>query len=90
MSDTFEVQSEEITDENAYNDAMNQYNYDVTKYEKSMADINAKTSVIQEQDRHLELRLKTLDTERTSLQNEIETIKKIMEKKVDEVFKTYQ
>ncbi|MGN1124689.1 MAG: hypothetical protein ACI4SM_00760, partial [Candidatus Gastranaerophilaceae bacterium] len=63
MSETFDLQSEEVTDQNAYNDAMNQYNYDVTCYEKAMADINAKTSVIQEQDRTLELRLKQLDTE---------------------------
>lgn len=89
MSDTFEVQSEEITDENAYNDAMNQYNYDVTKYEKSMADINAKTSVIQEQDRQLELRLKQLETEQKALTTEMDAVKGIISKNVESTFKTF-
>ena len=89
MSDTFEVQSEEITDEKAYNDAMNQYNYDVTKYEKSMADINAKTSVIQEQDRQLELRLKQLETEQKALSTEMDAVKGIISKNVESTFKTF-
>lgn len=89
MSDTFEVQSEEITDEKAYNDAMNQYNYDVTKYEKSMADINARTSVIQEQDRQLELRLKQLETEQKALTTEMDAVKGIISKNVESTFKTF-
>ncbi len=89
MSDTFEVKSEEITDENAYNDAMNQYNYDVTCYEKSMADINAKTSVIQEQDRQLELRLKQLETEQKALTTEMDAVKGIISKNVESTFKTF-
>lgn len=89
MSDTFNVKSEEITDEKAYNDAMNQYNYDVTKYEKSMADINAKTSVIQEQDRQLELRLKQLETEQKALTTEMDAVKGIISKNVESTFKTF-
>ena len=89
MSDTFNVKSEEITDEKAYNDAMNQYNYDVTCYEKSMADINAKTSVIQEQDRQLELRLKQLETEQKALSTEMDAVKGIISKNVESTFKTF-
>lgn len=89
MSDTFNVKSEEITDEKAYNDAMNQYNYDVTCYEKSMADINAKTSVIQEQDRQLELRLKQLETEQKALTTEMDAVKGIISKNVESTFKTF-
>lgn len=40
---TYALNTETITDENAYNDAMNQYNYDMQVYEKKIADINAKT-----------------------------------------------
>ena len=32
MSSNFELHAEEITDKNAYDDAMNQYNYNVTKF----------------------------------------------------------
>ena len=86
----FSLHAESTTDNTAYNAAMIQYNQEKQAYDDRVNEIENSRQKIQEQDRHLELRLKTLDTERTSLQNEIETIKKIMEKKVDEVFKTYQ
>ena len=89
MSETFEVKSEEVTDEKSYNDAMNQYNYDVTQYEKAMSDINAKTSIIQEQDRTLELRLKQLETEQKALSTEMEAVKGIISKNVESTFKTF-
>lgn len=63
------LNAETITDEAAYNDAMNQYNYDQTVYEKAIQDINAKTEKIQEQDRTLELRLRQLDTEQEAPSN---------------------
>lgn len=86
----FSLHAESTTDNTAYNAAMVQYNQEKQAYDDRVNQIENSRQKIQEQDRTLELRLKTLDTERTSLQNEIETIKKIMEKKVDEVFKTYQ
>ncbi len=89
MSTEFKVTSEEVTNEQAYNDAMNQYNYDVTCYEKAMADINAKTKVIQEQDRQLELRLKQLDTEQKALTSEMDAVKGIIQKNVESTFKTF-
>lgn len=89
MSTEFKLKSEEVTNEKAYNDAMNQYNYDVTCYEKAMADINAKTKVIQEQDRQLELRLKQLDTEQKALTSEMDAVKGIIQKNVESTFKTF-
>ena len=47
---TYALKTETITDQNAYDDAMNQYNYDMQVYEKKIADINAKTEKIQEED----------------------------------------
>ena len=86
----FSLHAESTTDNVAYNAAMVQYNQEKQAYDDRVNEIENSRQKIQEEDRTLELRLKMLDTERTSLQNEIETIKKIMEKKVDEVFKTYQ
>lgn len=86
----FALNTETITDENAYNDAMNQYNYDMQVYEKKIADINAKTEKIQEQDRTLELRLRQLDTEQEALQTEMEAVKKVIEKNIESTFKTFQ
>ena len=86
----FSLNTKSITDENAYNDAMNQYNYAVQVYEKKIADINAKTKKIQEQDRTLELKLRQLDTEQEALQTEMEAVKKVIDKNIESTFKTFE
>lgn len=86
---TFTVQTETITDQAAYQDAMNQYEYDKAQYEKAVQDINAKTEIIQEEDRTLELRLKQLDTEQNALQTEMEAVAKVIDKNVEMTFKTF-
>ncbi|MBR6127743.1 hypothetical protein IKQ21_08680, partial [bacterium] len=80
---------ETITDEAAYADAMNQYYYENAKYDKMIQDINAKTSVIQAEDRTLELRLKQLDTEQNALSNEIDAVSKVVKDNVEKSFKTF-
>ena len=89
-SAVFALKTETITDEAAYNDAMNQYTYDMAVYEKAIQDINAKTEIIQEEDRTLELRLRQLDTEQEALQTEMEAVKKVIEKNVESTFKTFE
>ena len=85
----FTLNTETRTNEEAYNNAMNQYYYETQQYEKTNADINAKTSIIQQQDRTLELRLRQLDTEHNALQTEMEAVKKVMDKNVEDTFKTF-
>lgn len=80
---------ETVTDEAAYEDAMNEYRYKVQQYEKTIADINAKTSIIQQEDRTLELRLKQLDTEQNALSTEMEAVKKVIKDNVESTFKTF-
>lgn len=80
---------ETVTDEAAYNDAMNKYYYDQDVYDKTIADINSKTEIIQMQDRQLELRLEQLNTEQSALQNEMEAVKKVVDKHVEQGFKTF-
>ena len=88
-SESFALKSEETTDTASYDDAMNQYNYDILAYEKELADINAKTSKIQVQDRTLELRLKQLDTEQKALTTEMDAVKSVIQKNVEMTFKTF-
>ena len=64
---TYSLNMETVTDDIAYQDAMNQYYYDSAVYDKLVQDINAKTSIIQQEDQMLELRLKQLDTEQSAL-----------------------
>ena len=86
---TYTLNCEQVADEDAYNDAMNAYYHDVAVYEKKIADINAQTEIIQQQDRTLELRLKQLDTEQNALQTEMEAVKKVISKNVEMTFKTF-
>ena len=77
------------TDDNAYNDAMNQYYYDKAKYEQAIQEINAKIEVVQAQDKDLELKLKQLDTEENAISTEIDAVKKVISKNVESSFKTF-
>ena len=86
----YSLSTETITDDNAYKDAMNKYNYDMATYEKQIQDINAKTEAIQQEDRTLELRLRQLDTEQDALQTEMEAVKKVIEKNIESTFKTFE
>ncbi len=76
-------------DDDAYDQAMMEYEYKTSQYDKAVADINAKTASIQEKDKTLELRLKQLDTEQKAIQNEMEAVKKVIEKNVEDTFKTF-
>lgn len=80
---------ETITDDVAYQDAMNQYYYENAKYDKTIQDINARTSIIHQEDQQLELRLKQLDTEQKALTEEMSAVQKIVQENVKETFKTF-
>lgn len=77
------------SDDAAYNDAMNQYNYDKAVYDQEINSINAKIEVLHGQDKDLELRLKQLDTEENAISTEMEAVKKVVSKNVENTFKTF-
>ncbi len=85
----YDLTTETVTDNVAYNDAMNKYNYNKQVYEKKVQDINARTEQIQTEDRTLELRLKALDTEQNALSTEMEAVKKVISKNIQDTFKTF-
>lgn len=85
----YDLTVESITDEEGYNDAMNRYYYEKDQYDKQIANINAKTEVLQAQDRQLQLKLEQLGTEQTALQTEMEACQKVVSKNIDEGFKTF-
>ncbi len=86
---TYTLNMETITDDVAYQDAMNQYYYESAQYDKMVQDINAKTSLIQQEDQQLELRLKQLDTEQNALSTEIDAVSKVVQDNVEDSFKTF-
>ena len=85
----YSLNVETVTDEDAYEDAMNEYYYQQEVYEKAIADINAQTSIIQQEDRTLELRLEQLDTEQNALATEMEAVKKVIDDNIETTFKTF-
>ena len=86
---TYSLSTNTVTDQKAYDDAMNQYEYDKAIYDQSIDEINAKIEIIQAEDKNLELRLKQLDTEHNAVQNEKDAVSKVIEKSVESGFKTF-
>ena len=83
------VSTNQVADDDAYDLAMNAYNKEYSEYEKTMAQINAKTEVLQQQDKTLELRLNQLDTEQNAISTEMDAVQKVIEKNVESTFKTF-
>ena len=86
---TYALTTATVKDEEAYKDAMNQYEYDKAIYDKDIQEINAKIEIIQAEDKDLELRLKQLDTEQNAITNELDAVTKVIEKNVESSFKTF-
>lgn len=78
------------TDERAYNDAMNQYNYEKQIYDQTIQNVNSKLAQVQAQDKSLELKLKQLDTEQSAIVTEMEAVQKVISKNVSDTFKTFE
>ncbi len=89
LEQTFSLTTNTVKDEDAYNSAMNQYNFDKFEYDKMVSEVNLKTKLIQEQDRTLEMKLKQCDTEQRAIQTEMEAISKVVDKNVESTFKTF-
>lgn len=86
---TYALTTSTVTDDDAYRDAMNQYEYDKAQYDRDIQEINAKIEIIQCEDKDLELRLKQLDTEQDAISNEMDAVSKVVEKNVESSFKTF-
>lgn len=78
-----------VTDQAAYEDAMNQYEYEKYEYDQAIQEINAKIEIIQSEDKNLELRLKQLDTEQKAISTEIEAVSQVIQKNTESSFKTF-
>lgn len=85
----YDLAVETVCDEMAYNDAMNKYYYQQEQYDKQISDINAKTEILQQQDRKLQLQLEQLNTEQSALQTEMEACQKVVSKNLENSFKTF-
>ncbi len=87
---TYTLTTNTIQDEAAYNDALNEYNYQQAQYDKKVQDINSKLEIVQQQDKSLELNLKQLDTEENAINAEMEAVSKVISKNVSDSFGTFK
>lgn len=85
----YALTTESATDQAAYDNAMNQYEYDKYLYDQAVENINNKIEIIQAEDKNLELRLKQLDTEQKAIQTEKDAVSKVIEKNTQDTFKTF-
>ena len=86
---TVKLEAETVTDTNAYNDAYAKYEYAQYEYDKKQQEINAKTEIIQKEDKNLELKLQRLDNERTMIKTEIDAVKQVIKDNIDGSYKTF-
>ena len=86
---TYALTTNTTTDNSAYEDAMNQYEYEKYQYDQAIDEINAKIEIVQAEDKNLELRLKQLDTEQDAISTEMDAVSKVIEKNVESSFKTF-
>ena len=59
------------------------------EYDKQVADLNAQTESLQQEDKVLELRLNQIDTEQNELQTELEAVKAVLDKNIENTFNTF-
>lgn len=86
---TYPLTTSTQTDQDAYKDAMNEYEHEKYLYDQSIQDINSKIEIIQSEDKNLELRLKQLDTEQDAIQTEMDAVSKVVEKNIEKTFNTF-
>lgn len=86
---TYALTTTTATDQAAYEDAMNQYEFEKQEYDQAVQEINAKIEIVQSQDKNLELRLKQLDTEQKAISTEIDAVSQVIQKNTESSFKTF-
>ncbi|MBQ9246727.1 hypothetical protein IJ182_10725 [bacterium] len=75
--------------EEGYEEALKDYTMSKDEYDKSVEDLNARTKSLQQEDKILELRLNQIDTEQNELQTELEAVKAVLDKNIENTFNTF-
>ena len=81
--------SSKSANEAQYAAAMAEYKKAEEEYQLAIDQINAKTEQIHESDKKLELQLKKLETERTAITTELESVKKVIDKNIENTYKSF-
>ena len=88
-SGSVNVDTTRVHDDEGYNQALRDYTMQKDEYNKMVAQLNARTESLQEEDKVLELRLNQIDTEQQALQTELEAVKNVLKENIESVFNTF-
>lgn len=84
-----DVSTTRTYDTEGYDAALRDYTMSKDEYDKKVADLNAQTESLQQEDKVLELRLNQIDTEQNELQTELEAVKAVLDKNIENTFNTF-
>lgn len=76
-------------DTEGYDEALRDYTMRKDEYDKMVAELNAQTESLQQEDKVLELRLNQIGTEQNELQTELEAVQAVLKKNIENTFKTF-
>ena len=85
----FDVNTTRVHDDEGFDAALRDYTMSKDEYNKAVADLNAQTEKLQQEDKILEMRLDQIDTEQQELQTELEAVKKVLDENIENTFKTF-
>ena len=83
------VDTERYHNDEEYEAALRDYTMEKDEYNKMVADLNARTESLQQEDKVLELRLNQIDTEQQQLSTELEAVKNVLKENIESTFKTF-
>ena len=84
-----DVNTKRTNNTEAYDAALRDYTMSMDEYDKKFADLNSQTKSLQQEDKILELRLNQIDTEQKELQTELDAVKAVLQKNVENTFNTF-
>ena len=86
---TLDVGTTRVYNSEGYDAALRDYTMSKDEYDKMVADLNAQTETLQQEDKVLELRLNQIDTNQKELNTELEAVKEVLKKNIENTFKTF-
>lgn len=86
---TYTLSVTSTTNDSAYTDAYNEYEYQKQQYTDEVNKINSQIDVVESEDKKLELKLKDLDTQNNALNTEMDSVKKVIDKNIEQSFKAF-
>ena len=89
IAKTYDLSVATTNDNTAYQDAYNEYQYQKSQYDNKLEGINAKITIVQTNDKKLELKLQDLDTKQKALSTEMDSVKKVVEKNIEASYKAF-